>query len=97
MGTHSARRDTALPWESGAPQLETRREGMPPPGLAALDGRIPCVRFTVLAPACCSGVLQLAQEQHSTVAVQLGHLSADGALEDGYGVWERLTSIRVDG
>jgi hypothetical protein len=70
--------------------------GCPPPGLAGLDDRIPFVRFTVVAPACGSGVLQLAQEQH-TVAVQLGHPSANGTLEDGYGVWERLTSIRVVG
>ena len=31
MGTHSARRGTALPWELGAPQPEARRKGMSPP------------------------------------------------------------------
>jgi hypothetical protein len=31
------------------------------------------------------------------MAVQLGHPSTDGTVEDGYGVWEHLTSIRVDG
>ena len=86
----------ACPGSRGRLNQRHNGKGCPPPGLAGLNGRIPCVRFTVLAVACGLGVLQLAQEQH-TVAVHLGHPSADGTLEDGYGVWERSTSIRVDG